>query len=67
MVITIFSVSLKVFTSFDSYNDIGCQLDWSGCQHSALTTERVNPFAPVSLTWLRSYRLESCAKLQTFR
>ena len=67
MVITIFSVSLKVFTSFDSYNDIGCQLDQLGCQHIALTTERVNPFARVSLTWLRSYRLESCAKLQTFR
>ena len=30
MVITIFSVSLKVFTSFDSYNDIGCQLDLGG-------------------------------------
>ena len=59
-------ISLKVFTSSDSYNDNGCQLAYIGCLHFALTTERVNPFAAVSLTWLRSCRSESRAKVQTF-
>ena len=60
------TISLKVFTSSDSYNDNGCQLAYIGCLHFALTNERVNPFAPVSQTWLRSTRSESSAKVQTF-
>ena len=59
-------ISLKVFTSSDSYNDNGCQLAYIGCLHFALTTERVNPFAAVSLTWLRSCRSELRAKVLTF-
>ena len=60
------TISLKEFTSSDSYNDNSCQLAYIGCLHFALTTERVNPFAAVSLTWLRSCRSESRAKVQTF-
>ena len=31
------TISLKVFTSSDSYNDNGCQLAYIGCLHFALT------------------------------
>ena len=34
------TISLKVFTSSDSYNDNGCQLAYIGCLHFALTTEK---------------------------
>lgn len=36
------TISLKVFTSSDSYNDNGCQLAYIGCLHFALTTEKVS-------------------------
>ena len=31
------TISLKVFTSSDSYNDNSCQLAYIGCLHFALT------------------------------
>ena len=60
------TISLKVFTYSDSYNDNGCHLAYIGCLHFAFTTERVNPFAAFLLTWLCACRSESRAKVQTF-
>lgn len=31
------------FTSSDSYNNVSCQLAYTGCLHFTLTTERANP------------------------